>query len=169
MIRKTHFALELMKTGISFLNNAKARSNLGAETPFRSVLCYCIKQVKPGFWLPLNRDYNVLGLCKGDCSNYGSILYDHMLIKSEEINFDVLWDNDIGKGYSNNFFTFADGSHPSIYYQKTYESQKTLIRYIEVIHTAFFGESSIDFEKAWKYKKSNGEKKYYDENLLRFK
>lgn len=155
--RNCHFAIELMKTGLLFLQNAKLRSlsiDL-RDDPFRSLLLYCIRQVKPGLWLPLNRDYNVLGLTRCGWSDYNSDLYNHMLIKTEDINFDLLWDNDWNQETSDNYFIFSDSTSPIYYYKKTQETMKNWIRYESVISNSFLGKNTgKDFEYAWGYKKT---------------
>lgn len=174
MYRNEHFSIELIKTGINFLSYAKLRPNIYKNNldPFRCFLLYCIKQVKPGMWLPLNRNYDVLGLIKGDWSEYKSSLYKHMLIPTENINFDLLWDNDTNQKDRNNFYVFSDYTFPSYYYgKKTQESMKNWQRYEIIIQNSFFGiKKGQNFEWAWGYKeKMYGYLQLYNENLKRFK
>lgn len=148
-----HFTLELIKLGIDFMENAKVRLHKPGfyeDRPFRSLLIYNILEIKPGLWVPLNRDYNVLGSSRdksGD-SDYRSDIYKHLWVKSEDINFNILWDNGDGKS----FFTFSDSTYPGIFYKQSYIKQYN--RYKDVIETAFFKGNKITFDQAWTYKEN---------------
>ncbi len=148
--RTTHYALELMKTGIDFILQAKARSSMTTHDGFIAMMCFCIKEVKPGLWLPLNRDYNVLGLLRGGWSDHRSQLYDQMLIKAEDINFDILWNE--SPFPSKDYYIFSDLVFPRIFYKKNKDTCKIANRYIQVIYSAFFKDSKITFDEAWNYK-----------------
>lgn len=174
MYRNDPYVLELMKTGLDFLQYAKLRPNIYAnnDDPFRALLVYCIREIKPDMWLPLNRNYDVLGLSRDCFSDYKSDKYDHMLIHSKDINFDLLWDNDTDRPKSENFFTMTDFTFPTYYYgRKTKECMKNWQRYEIIIrHTFFAEETGQNFEWAWDYKnKMNGYQKSYEKNLERFK
>lgn len=152
--RNQHFALELMQTGLLFLERAQLRKSTldNYQDPFRSLMLYSIVETKKGLWLPLNRDYNVLGLSEfsyvRNWSDYKSDLYDHMLIKSEDINFNVLWQND-----PENYFTFSDSSSPGFCYSKNIREKRNFERYKTIIETGFFGKKSKhSFQDLWKYK-----------------
>ncbi len=174
MSRNEPYVLEIMKTGLEFLSNAKLRLNIhrNNDDPFRALLVYCIKEIKPDMWLPLNRNYDVLGLTKDSFSDYTSDKYDHMLIHTKDINFDLLWDNDTDRSKSENFYTLSDFTFPRYYYgAKNKDKIKNWQRYEIIIRHTFFGEDTgQNFEWAWGYKnKHNYEPKYYRKNLERFK
>jgi hypothetical protein len=171
--RQDKYVIELMKTGLLFLWNGKIKPNVHNNNydPFRSLMVYCITQIKPGLWLPLNRDYNILGLIKKEWSDYKSDLYEHMLLKTDEINFDLLWDNDTERknGESNNFFVFSDGSYPRLYYKKTKESLKLTSRYEDILAHSFFGvETKLKFQDVWGYKNNSMYAQYYRKNINRY-
>lgn len=154
----SNYVLELMKTGILFLKNAKLKPKVYnlKEDPFRSLLVYNLREMKNDMWLPLNRDYIPLGLIGDGWADYENEKYNHLLIHKANINFDLLWDN------QPQFFTFSDSTYPE---------GKYLQRYIDIIEHAFFGnETDMTFEKAWGYKnKISMYKENYEYNLSRFK
>jgi hypothetical protein len=174
MYRNESYALEIMKTGLEFLSNAKLRSNIYSNNndPFRALLVYCIKEIKPDMWLPLNRNYDVLGLSSDGMSDYKSDKYDHILIHTKDINFDLLWDNDTDRAKSENFYTMTDSTFPTYYYgTKNQDKMKRWQRYEIVIRHTFFGENTgKNFKWAWEYKnKISVFKESYEKNLQRFK
>ena len=173
MYRNDSYPLEIMKTGLLFLANAKLRPNTFQthEDPFRALLVYCITEIKTDLWLPLNRNYDVLGLSKDDLSDYKSDKYNHMLIQTKDINFDLLWDNTTNLQKGKMFFLISDFTFPRCYYgRKSKEDEKNRIRYETIVKHSFFNEKSgKDFEWAWGYKSSYGYGEDYKENLKRFK
>lgn len=149
-MRDRNLALELVELGIDFCIHAKLKKKSVRinEDPFRWLLLYCLKEVRPGMWLPLNRDYNPIGLVKDKWCDYQSPLYESLLIKTDDINFDVLWDNGDGK----DFYTFSDGTYPDLYSSCTKKMLKLHNRYVDIIKTAFLGQDTITFDEAWAYK-----------------
>jgi hypothetical protein len=153
--KRMKYPLELIKTGVLFLHNARLKRNV-QEDPFRSMVGYCLQYMQNGKWLPLNRDYKPIGLSadKG-WAKYED--YSYLFIDGKDINFNILWDN------QPNFFTYSDGSSP--------RDAKGIQRYSRIIKTAFLDHYDICFTEAWQYKTgiSDESRKYYAYNLSRFK
>ena len=97
-----------------------------------------------------------------------------MLIKTENINFDFLWDNDTCRksGESNNFYIYSDGTSPYYYQSSKSHFQKNLYRYQEILKCSFFGEKpDKTFKDFWNYKLGpgmEGYKEQYNKNMERF-
>ncbi len=119
------FAIELIKTGIFFLDIAqrKAKSGYYPYDATRSLIIYTYEDFGDSI-LPINREYKPLGL-----SGYGERVdykkYDFLLIPKSKVDFECLE----GK------YFFDDGSYPN--------EKKSKDRYIKMVRKFF--KSNLDF------------------------
>ena len=119
------FSFDLIKTGCLILMNLKLIKYLGITDPRRIMVVYNLRKIN-GKYLPLNRNYQPIGVCTKSYVIYED--YPNLLLDKKDINFKPIKDSQDGE------YMFDDLTSP---FYETYKDKRNITRYLDLCEKMF--------------------------------